>query len=178
MTAWDRRVALLVVVFAAYTIAAARQMGYMQGRIPGPGFAPFWIGVGLAAAALVILAGARGGHRGRATPGPVAPEPEIPQPATEEHASAARASGESAPAARVAAESTPIVIAAVTVAAVALIAPLGMLAALGLLLLVLARILGATWRTAAQTAVALPLALHVVFGVWLKVPMPRGPWGF
>ncbi len=69
-------------------------------------------------------------------------------------------------------------IAAVTVAAVALIAPLGMLAALGLLLLVLARILGATWRTAAQTAVALPLALHVVFGVWLKVPMPRGPWGF
>lgn len=168
MTVWDRRVALLVVVFAAYTIAAARQMGYMQGRIPGPGFAPFWIGVGLAAAALVILAGTRRERAG----------PETTRPATEEHPSAARASGESAPAVRGAAESTPIVIAAVTVAAVALIAPLGMLAALGLLLLVLARILGATWRTAAQTAVALPLALHVVFGVWLKVPMPRGPWGF
>lgn len=168
MTAWDRRVALLVVVFAAYTIAAARQMGYMQGRIPGPGFAPFWIGVGLATAALVILAGARRDRAG----------PEATRPTTDEYPSAARASGESAPAVRVAAESTPIVIAAVTVAAVALITPLGMLAALGLLLLVLARILGATWRTAAQTAVALPLALHVVFGVWLKVPMPRGPWGF
>lgn len=56
---WDRLVALLLLAFAVYTIAAARQTGYLQERIPGPGFAPFWIGVGLAVAALAVLAGTR-----------------------------------------------------------------------------------------------------------------------
>ena len=53
-----------------------------------------------------------------------------------------------------------------------------MSAALGLLLLGLVRIFGASWRMAVLTAVGLPLAMHVVFGLWLKVPLPRGPWGF
>lgn len=147
---WERAAALLLLIFAIYTIAAARGMTLMQGRVPGPGLAPFWIGVGLALASVAILVGSRSNRQ---------------QPSTDAGSDGTHTS-------------MAVVIAAVTVVAVALIAPLGMLAALGLLLLVLARILGATWRTAAQTAVALPLALHVVFGVWLKVPMPRGPWGF
>jgi uncharacterized protein (DUF58 family) len=53
-----------------------------------------------------------------------------------------------------------------------------MLAAICLMLLALARILGATWRTAVLTATGLPLALYVIFALWLKVPLPRGPWGF
>ncbi len=147
MTTWDRLVALLLLVFAAYTIAAARAMTYMQGRVPGPGFMPFWIGVGLAVAALMVLAGS-GRRRSRE---------ETP------------AGGQGV---------TVVAIIAVTVAGVALIAPLGMAAALGLTLLPLVRLLGATWRTAALTAVGLPLALHLLFAVGLKIPLPRGPWGF
>src|SRR3970282_23669 len=43
---WDRLAALLLLAFAVYIVAVARQLTYMQGRVPRPGFAPFWIGVG------------------------------------------------------------------------------------------------------------------------------------
>lgn len=150
---WDRLVALLLLAFAVYTIAAARQMGYLQGRIPGPGFAPFWIGVGLAVAALAVLAGTR---RDGEPPEPgTPPEPDAPgRPAT------------------------LLAVAAVTVAAVALIGTLGLLAALGLMLLAQVRIFGGSWRTALLTAIALPLAFHLLFALWFKVPLPPGPWGF
>lgn len=141
----DRIAALLLLIFAVYTMAAARDMGFARGRIPGPGFAPFWIGLALAVASIAILAGSR---------------------------RQARQVGSSTPA------STAIALAAVTVAAVALIGPLGMLAALALMLVIMTRLLGAAWRTSVVTAVALPVALHLVFGVWLKVPLPGGPWGF
>jgi putative tricarboxylic transport membrane protein len=71
-----------------------------------------------------------------------------------------------------------LVIAALTVISVALIDRLGMIAALALLLLGLTRILGGSWRTAGLTAIALPLGLYILFGRWLQVPLPRGPWGF
>jgi putative tricarboxylic transport membrane protein len=51
----DRLVALLLLGLAIYTVVTALQMGYWQGRIPGPGFAPFWIGVGLGLSSLAIL---------------------------------------------------------------------------------------------------------------------------
>ncbi len=150
----DRIAALLLLIFAVYTMAAARDMGFAQGRIPGPGFAPFWIGLGLAVASIAIFLESRGRAQ--------------PAPDTRGHAF-----GRS---------STPgpsvIAVAAVTVAAVALIGPLGMLAALVLMLAAMTRLLGAAWRTSLLTALVLPAALHLVFGVWLKVPLPRGPWGF
>lgn len=150
MVTRDRVVALAVLLLAAYTIAAARAMSYMQGRTPGPGFAPLWIGVGLAAASLAILI-RRPLRQGRAV------EPPAPTPAT------------------------PITLAgvvAVTVIAVGLTERLGMLAALVFLLAGLVRLLGGSWRTAALTAVILPVGLVLLFGRWLEVPLPRGPWGF
>lgn len=147
---WDRLTALLLLAFAGYTIAASRQMGYWQGRIPGPGFAPIWIGAGLALAALFLLLR------------PAGPSPA----ATPQGAAAGRE------AVRV------LQIAAVTVVATALIPRLGMLTAVALLLVVLVKLQGGSWRAAAGSAVVLPVLFHVVFARWLQVPLPTGPWGF
>lgn len=155
MPIWDRLVALLLLIFAVYAVAAARAMMYMQGRVPGPGFMPFWIGVGIAVAALMILAGPGRRRSREETPAGV-PASSFP-------------TGQGF---------TVITMIVVTVAGVALITPLGMAAALGLTLLALVRLLGASWRTAALTAVGLPLALHLLFALGLKVPLPSGPWGF
>ncbi|MDI6773215.1 MAG: tripartite tricarboxylate transporter TctB family protein [bacterium] len=155
----DRLVGLLLLALAVYTIAAARHMGYLQGRIPGPGFAPFWIGVGLAVAALAVLAGTW--RYGKPTEPDTPPEPGAP---TEPGAPGRPA--------------TLLATAAVTVAAVALVGTLGLLAALGLMLLAQVRIFGGTWRAAVLTAIALPLVFHVLFALWFKVQLPPGPWGF
>lgn len=149
----DRIAAVLLLIFAVYTMAAARDMGFARGRVPGPGFAPFWIGMALAIASLAILAEAF----------------RQPKSAPDAHESPR---GVSVPV------SIVVAFAVVTVTAVALIGPLGMLASLALMLAIMTRLLGAAWRTSVLTAVALPVALHLVFGVWLKVPLPRGPLGF
>jgi putative tricarboxylic transport membrane protein len=145
-------------VFAAYTIAAARDMSYMQGRAPGPGFAPLWIGVGLALAALAILV------RRPRQEGPPAVN--------------ARASPATGATASTLVTPTAVTVAAVTVVAVALVERLGMIVALTVLLAGLVRLLGGSWRTTAVTAVVLPAGLSLLFGRWLQVPLPRGPWGF
>ena len=125
-------------------------MTYAQGRTPGPGFAPFWIGLGLAAAALAVLVRREPARAGQ-------PPAQVP----------ARGG-----------VGTMLAIAALTVLSVALIERVGMTAALALLLLGLVRVFGGPWRTAVLTAVALPAFLSLLFGRWLQVPLPRGPWGF
>ncbi len=153
---WDRLAALLLLAFAVYIVAVARQLTYMQGRVPGPGFAPFWIGVGLGVAALAILAGSWREARSGRPAGVQAEEEPLP----------------------LARPLTLVAIGAVTIAAVALIERVGMLTALALVLLALGRILGGSWRAAVLTAIGLPLFFHLLFALWLKVPLPRGPWGF
>ncbi len=153
----DRLVALLLLAFAVYIVAQARQLSYAQGRVPGPGFAPFWIGLGLGLAALAILAGSWMGRPPRGAPGP-------PQPEEDE-----------SPAVR---PWTLLAMGAATVLGVALVDRLGMLAALTLLLLALVRIVGGSWRAAVLTSLGLPLLFYFLFGLSLKVPLPRGPWGF
>jgi hypothetical protein len=163
----DRAVALLLLVLAAYTITAARDMTYMQGRTPGPGFAPFWIGVGLALASGAILIR----RRGRLARGPAEDGSGV--------GSGGAPGGEPARAhAQDRRNATTAIAAGLTLAAVVLIGPLGMSAALALLLLGFVRVLGGSWRQAGVTAVALPAGLYILFALWLKVPLPRGPWGF
>jgi len=145
--AWDRAAAVVLLVLAAYVMAKAHALGFTQRGLPGPGFAPFWIGAALAIAAIAVLAESRG-RIPRTDPAVGASGTAVWWPA------------------------------AVTVAAVALIPRVGMLVALGLMLLAQVRYLGGTWRTSALAAVALPAALYIVFGVWLRVPVPHGPWGF
>ena len=55
MRRWDRLTGVLLLAFAGYTMVTAVRLGYWQGRIPGPGFAPIWIGAGLALCALLLL---------------------------------------------------------------------------------------------------------------------------
>lgn len=165
MRIWDRAVALLLLAFAIYVIAAARDMAYFRGRIPGPGFAPFWIGLGLALAAAAVLLGTL--RNGRAE--------EQPMDGGETGA------GGTAPAegtARPLRPGTSLLLVALIPGAVLLANPLGMLTALGIMLLTGARVLGAPWRSALLVSLALPAAFHLVFAMWLKVPLPRGPWGF
>jgi hypothetical protein len=165
MRIWDRAVALLLLAFAIYVIAAARDMEYFRGRIPGPGFAPFWIGAGLALAAAAVLLGTLRNGRAEEQPmdggeaGGVGTAPE---------------EGTARPLHPV----TPLLLAVIIPGAVLLANPLGMLTALGIMLLAVARVLGAPWRSALLVALALPAAFHLVFAVWFQVPLPRGPWGF
>jgi hypothetical protein len=165
MRIWDRVVALLLLAFSVYVIAAARDMGYFEGRIPGPGFAPFWIGVGLALAAAGVLLGTF--HRNRAG--------EQPMDGGEDGLSGmVPAEGTVRPLR----PGTSLLLVPMIPGAVLLANPLGMLTALGIMLLAGARVLGAPWRSALLVALGLLAVFHLIFVVWLNVPLPRGPWGF
>lgn len=154
MGRWDRLAGGMLLVFAMYTMITATRLGYWQGRIPGPGFAPIWIGAGLALCALLLLV--------RRVP-------------------AATPAVERAPDERMAARRGLVLameIAAVAAASMLLIPRVGMLAGLALLLLTLVRLLGGSWRSAVGTSVVVPLAFYLLFVGWLAVPIPAGPWGF
>ncbi len=150
----DRFTAVVLLVFAGYTIVSAWRLGYWQGRIPGPGFAPIWVGAGLALAAVVMLL------RNLASRGPAAEVPPGDRRAGRREA-------------RLAVE-----IVATTVVTVLLVPWVGLITAVGLLLLALVKLLGGPWRTAVATAVLLPAVFYVLFVRWLQVPVPTGPWGF
>ena len=154
MRRWDRLTGGLVLAFAVYTMITAVRLGYWQGRIPGPGFAPIWIGAGLALCALLLLV--------RRTPAP----PRGPERSADERIAVRRELV------------LAIEIAAVAVAVMLLIPRVGMLAGLALLLLALVRLLGGSWRSAIGTGVVVPLAFYLMFVRWLAVPIPLGPWGF
>lgn len=51
---------------------------------------------------------------------------------------------------------------------------LGFIPAAALILLVLVRRFGASWMLAVATAIAGPLAVHLLFAEWLRVPLPLG----
>lgn len=150
----DRLTAMLLLAFAGYTIAEGVRMGYWQGRIPGPGFAPIWIGAGLALAALLLLLR-------RAPPAAIGTER-----STDSRGDAVRE------------KVLVFEIAGVTIVAAALIPRAGMMAAVGLLLLALVKVLRGSWRAALGAAIVLPVAFYLVFVRWLQVPIPKGPWGF
>ncbi len=62
---------------------------------------------------------------------------------------------------------------------VAAIEPLGMLLAVGLFLLVfLAVYLRGQWLAVLLIAAGTPVFLHLIFERWLKFTLPRGYWGF
>jgi putative tricarboxylic transport membrane protein len=62
---------------------------------------------------------------------------------------------------------------------VALVEMLGFVAAVGayllFLLLVVERL---PLRFGGGVAVGATLSIYLIFAVWLRVPLPRGPWGF
>ncbi len=156
----DRLTAIVLLAFAGYTMVSAWQLGYWQGRIPGPGFTPLWIGAGLALCALFLLL------RRRA---PATAPPPTPTGALSLEATPVRTRRELV---------LTVEIAAITIAATWVMPRLGMMIGVAVLLVALIKLLGGTWRSAVAAAVALPLAFYVIFVRWLQVPVPKGPWGF
>ena len=65
------------------------------------------------------------------------------------------------------------------VVCVAVIEPVGFVVAVGTYLLFLLRIVEREpWRTSIGVSVVVVAVLFGLFRLWLKVPLPKGPWGF
>ena len=131
--------------------AEARRLSYWAGpHIPGPGFLPFWLAVGLALGALgVLVEGRRSPVQGVAW-----------FPSRD-------------------ARSRVLLLILFTTVLVFAIWPVGMLVAIGLYLLIFLSIfMPGRWVIILAMPVATPLAVYLIFERWLKVPLPQGFFGF
>ncbi|HEX7125118.1 MAG TPA: tripartite tricarboxylate transporter TctB family protein [Thermodesulfobacteriota bacterium] len=129
----------------------ARDLSYMEESVPGAGFLPFWLGlllVALVAGFLFTTRPAKPAGDGASGPSP-------------------------ADRRKVAAVSLGLV------ACIAAIGELGFTASIAAYLLFLARAVERRgWGLSAGVALGATLGLYLIFQAWLKVPLPRGPWGF
>ena len=57
----DRVFAGCLVAFGAYIVWNALAYGYMRGTTPGPGFFPFWVGLGIVSLSIANLIRSRRG---------------------------------------------------------------------------------------------------------------------
>lgn len=147
MRTTDVLTSLLLIAFSIYIIVGALHLSYMQRGVPGPGFAPLWIGVGLGGASVANLI------RTWLTPGPNAP--------IVERTAIPRLLG----------------LAAVTVLWVAVMPILGMVTSLALFMVAASWILGMRrWPVLLALITLVPLGFYLVFERWLGVPLPRGVW--
>jgi len=73
---------------------------------------------------------------------------------------------------------TPLVVAGALLAYVLLLEPLGFGTVTFLFLLLLFRLVRKPWLAGGLAALAGAAASHVLFQVWLKTQLPRGPFGF
>ena len=142
--------AVLLALAVAFGAGALRQYAYWGPNGPGPAFLPFWLGLVMALLATMLLVGAL---RAKG-PG----EPWLP-------------SGEGL--------RRLLFVLAATIAYVALLNLLGMVVATVLFLIVLMRVLDRCgWPLTLAVALATAGSIYVVFGRWLKVPLPTGVLGF
>lgn len=73
----------------------------------------------------------------------------------------------------------PVVIALGLTACVALVEFLGFVVAVGgFLLFLLLFVERLPVRLSGGVAVGATLSIYAIFGLWLRVPLPKGPWGF
>jgi putative tricarboxylic transport membrane protein len=134
-------------------VLISRRQPYWHDYAPGPGFVPLWLGLLLSAVAslqLFLLM----------TASPSAPES---SPSTDDQPLTRRTA----------------VLGFLAVAAALLVAPLGFVLAMA------AFVAAASWSidphrhiTNTAATVAIPVCVWLLFGVWLGVPLPRGPLGF
>jgi putative tricarboxylic transport membrane protein len=147
----DQISSLVLLVGAGFVGIGAHRLAIWSGPgIPGPGFLPFLLAIGLAVGAVgVFLEGALTGTGG------------------------AKWFADRQSILRLA------VLLVCIIALVAAIEPLGMLLAVGLFLLVFLGIyLKGHWPTILFIAVGTPFCLYFIFERWLKFNLPRGFLGF
>jgi hypothetical protein len=148
----DRIVAACLLVFGLYVVWNALDYGYMRGTTPGPGFFPFWVGLGIAGLSVVNLVRSRRGA-------------EILQSQFD------RAGMYKA-----------LAIVFIVVLFIVLTPWLGMLVASGLLVPAISFAIRPRWTPRfAVTIVAIglgfPILCHLLFSVYLQVPLVRGVLG-
>jgi len=141
----------LIIVLGLFVIHEARAWEYMTPDGPGPGFFPLWIGIAMVALSALYLAS----HVFDVTRGQ--------------------------PVHRTNWAGTPLVVAgwAAFMAVVALIKPLGFIAALVLLTLIYVRVIyRRSYRAALFTAAGSAFGFWLLFVKLLGMRLPAGPWGF
>ena len=147
----DRVSAVLLLAGAlGFSAVALKSWPYTSLEGPGPAFLPFWLGLGMAClAAMMLTRSLREKNAGEAW---------RPRGVALRHV---------------------LVVLGVTVAFAALIKALGMVLGSGLFLAVLVRYLGRhSWPAVLGVAVGAAGFDYLVFAYWLRVPFPVGPLGF
>lgn len=146
----NRITSILIILFGLLITFQATKFDYMVQGTPGPGFLPFWIGILLTLVALIPFIKTFTGFASK-----------LPNPFE---------AGDF--------RSLFIVIGGSTVAAI--ITPItGLLVALGLLVGVLAKLLGTkNWKTVIGLTVFTPILFYGLFVLILGVPLPKGILGF
>jgi hypothetical protein len=149
----DRLFAGALLLLGLHIVWNALEYGYMRGTTPGPGFFPFWVGLALAIFSAVNLVRSMSG--------------------AEVLDSLFDAGGFFKALAIVA-----------SIVVFILITPiLGLLLGTALLIPVVAFIIRRSWTpsfaaTIAAIALVFPVIGHFLFGVYLQVPLVKGPFGF
>jgi putative tricarboxylic transport membrane protein len=152
--------AIALLALGAITAALSLQLPLGTLRLPGSGLFPLALGLLLALLATVQLARLLLARRAAAAAAPAQPATP-PQPVAPDGATR-----------RVA-----LFMATVAVAT-ALLQVVGYVVSSLLLMLGLLWVLGVRWRVAVPVAVVSAACSHVLFVLWLKIPMPPGPFGF
>ena len=152
MASADRAGGILLLLFAAFVTARAREMPYWMTNAPGPGFLPFWLGVMLGGASLLMIGATLFRRTG-------------PLPSTAEQ-----------PAAEV---TRVAVVVGLTAGAAALALAVGLVLASGVFMIATLAYLRPGRMTANLAAgLITPLVVWLLFVRWLAVPLPAGPFGF
>jgi len=139
-----------VLVLGSAVIFFSRQLNYWSEYAPGPGFFPFWIGVGFFMCGLLLLLRK-----------PSRKSPEERQPFFSKEA-----------------WKVGFILTALTVAVV-LVPVLGLATGLALFAGLTMRIAGRhSWILCGLVAAAAAAGIHFVFGTLLDIPLPRGLLGF
>jgi putative tricarboxylic transport membrane protein len=149
----DRIFAIGTGALGIYVVWNALGYGYMRGVVPGAGFFPFWVGVGLIALSI--------GNFARSLRGI-----EVINTAFD-MAGAVKALG----------------IVAATVALILTAPFFGLLLGSGLFILATAFVIRPRWTPVfaariVTVAIGFPLFAHFLFGVYLRVPIVEGVFGF
>ncbi len=144
----ERVLAGLFGLFGLFFAVEARDLTYMDEFAPGAGFLPFWLGLLLVALVIGFLFTTR----------PAGPSGDGVAPVDRRKVAA---------------------VALGLVACIAAIEWLGFAVSIAAYLLYLVRAVERRgWGLSAGVAVGTTLGLYLIFQAWLKVPLPRGPWGF
>lgn len=138
----------LFLAVGALMLYHASKLPYMLDGVPGPGFLPLWIAIGIVVTGILLMVTAL-----RARP---IPEDAIQWPAAEGWRQVAILLGALA-------------------AALLLLDRLGFLIVAALFMAVVVFSLGVrSWRTLVTVPLLSAIGLYLVFAVWLRVPLPKG----